>query len=427
MGKWFMKATDSQFEKNMRGTYANNNNVPDSIKTPIETPKEAPATVKNLIEDAKKNAPKTVHVPSEKVETKPTETKKETPAVAKDTTTEKKKPTNITSEDNDYTKALDAGIETSNQYSKNFAKVAGENTKNVADVNTKNNVARLAKYLGGGLLGNIADTIGIYGDMVATTKHNLAQAYFQAAGKGGQYKDPLSREILSKKIGTMIDSVASAIKENNSMQASRGASILGKTEDELFKLYGEKYKVIEKYMGLARTEAEANLMGDFVDKLANDPRWEDPNYKMAIIRAMNDPEDRMILVGAFNGDPKTCEDYLLTNQLLAKASTSKALDEAEIMNATKDTQIFKENMSNEFQAAYSKLEKDNVAQKFDLELQNLINGARIMGANASDAEINNRVNKFCEKWKKYGVAKDEILGTVKGVTSIVTDVIPGKK
>lgn len=425
--KWFTKASDPQFEKNMKETYKDNNNVPDAIKNPIETPKDAPSSVKNMIEKAKEESKKNVSVPKPVAEEKKPTESVNTPKVEK-TTVEKKETKTTEEKGNDsFTSSLDKSIETANNYGENFRNVSSKNTKGIADTNTKDNVQRLGKYLGGGILGQIADTIGIYGDMVSTAKHNLAQAYFQAAGKGGQYKDPLARDILSKKIGTMIDSVASAIKENNTVQANRGADILGKTEDELFKLYGEKYKVVEKYMGLARTEEEAKLMGDFVDKLANDPRWDDPQYKNAIIRAMNDPEDRMIIVGAFNGDPKACEDYLLTNQMLAKASTSKALDESEVIHATKDTQILKDNMSNEFQAAYNKLEKDNVRQKFDLELQNLINGARIMGANASDAEINNRVNKFCEKWKKYGVVKDEVLGTVKGVTGVVKDFIPGKE
>lgn len=199
----------------MDDTMVNNmkNTIPENTKKGIETMKNKAiggGTITDLIEKEKKNGAKAtlptktdnvVNTPTPVTETKPTEAKTENSVVKENLTTE----SNVDNKD-DNTSIVDrasASYDTaSDAYKKGsqrYKEIATNNAKGVADKNTKDNVARLAKYLGGGVIGTIADTIGIYGDMVSTAKHNLAQAYFQAAGKGGQYKDPMSKEILQKK------------------------------------------------------------------------------------------------------------------------------------------------------------------------------------------------------------------------------------
>ena len=404
------------------------NTIPENTKKGIETMKSKVLggnTVTDVIEKAKKNGAKattpnvdkSVNTPKPVVETKPTETKKENTVVAKDAPTEKKEESKADTYADNLLKNYGVSDDAMKKAEDAYIDKHSGTVDNVAERNTKDNVKRLAKYLGGGIVGQIADTVGIYGDMMSTAKHNLAQAYFQAAGKGGQYKDPLAKEILSKKINTMIDSVASAIKENNTRQSESGFKLLNMTQDEAAKIYGRNATMIGKWLDTWNSKEEAALMADFAENLKNDPRMNDANFANGLYAAMKDPNEKMVLVGAFKGDPELAENYIFANEQLAMANTTKGLAEAEIAQGTKDALIAMTNADNNFKKLYANLNSENARKKADLEMQQIINGARIVAANASDAEINNYILNKTKASKIFGAYEGnaiDLANTIKG-------------
>ena len=404
------------------------NTIPENTKKGIETMKSKVLggnTVTDVIEKAKKNGAKattpnvdkSVNTPKPVVETKPTETKKENTVVAKDAPTEKKEESKADTYADNLLKNYGVSDDAMKKAEDAYIDKHSGTVDNVAERNTKDNVKRLAKYLGGGIVGQIADTVGIYGDMMSTAKHNLAQAYFQAAGKGGQYKDPLAKEILSKKINTMIDSVASAIKENNTRQSESGFKLLNMTQDEAAKIYGRNATMIGKWLDTWNSKEEAALMADFAENLKNDPRMDNPNFANGLYAAMKDPNEKMVLVGAFKGDPELAENYIFANEQLAMANTTKGLAEAEIAQGTKDALIAMTNADNNFKKLYANLNSENARKKADLEMQQIINGARIVAANASDAEINNYILNKTKASKIFGAYEGnaiDLANTIKG-------------
>lgn len=415
----------------MDDTMVNNmkNTIPENTKKGIETMKNKAiggGTITDLIEKEKKNGAKAtlptktdnvVNTPTPVTETKATEKKEVAKPVTENTTvTEtKKEPTYI-----ETTEALYEGGDAFNRAMNYIQESETDKSKSVADKNTKDNVARLAKYLGGGVIGTIADTIGIYGDMVSTAKHNLAQAYFQAAGKGGQYKDPMSKEILQKKIGTMIDSVAGAIKENNAIQANRGNDLLKAMGLEGVVSEEEKKK-LNMFLGMYNSKAEGAMKAQFIDDLMNDPKYQnDASYRNSVLSAINSrcPEDATLLMSTFKKNPEMFEDYVTADANIKMAQAGQELINLEKAQKTKALAIRLINSDAKLQSVYNELKTDKQKELFELELGQIASGAEIMKNQAKQADVETYVKsktKFANVIKPYA---DVVGGAVKSIFDI---------
>lgn len=370
----------------------------------VATPKVVENTTVNVA------TPVTKTKPTEKVENNTNTVKAETPS----TTTEKPKTISESAKSLYDTASIDY-----QSGSNSYKEIAQGNAKNVADKNTKDNVSRLTKYLGGGLVGGIADTIGIYGDMVSTAKHNLAQAYFQAAGKGGQYKDPLAKEILSKKIGTMIDSVASAIKENNTVQTERGMDILKNMDEGDKAILGEDIKKVQKWAGMATSEEMAGVQTAFIHDIVNNPKFKDPTYRNAVLGALNDQNDIMLLTTSYKSNPDLFEKYIMADSKAKMARSTKDVNEAYISSETMQNTINAINSDNKLKAIYNGLKTDKQKEMFAAEFAQVLDGARIMKANANMTETDDWVKsktKYNSVLRPYA---DTVTGTVKNIVEIV--------
>ena len=387
-----------------------------AVNLPIptkNTPDKIPSGINDKINGYKEKVTPSNNVSTE-VKTNVTEPKEEKSVE----TVAPKEDVSYTEKTNDSYKSSPLYEQTESQLS-DLGLSESDKAKNMADKNTKDNVSRLAKYLGGGIIGSIADTVGIYGDMVATAKHNLAQAYFQAAGKGGQYKDPLSKEILSKKIGTMIDSVASAIKENNTIQANRGETVLKAIglEDTIAP---ELKRPFEMYVGGKISTEEAAIRSTFLKELSNDPRIDDPTFRNAIALSLNSrcPEDSTLFMSVYKNNPEYFENLMLSEANIKLAQAGKEMVSAEIAEKTKRSGIELINSNNKVQTIYNNLKSENQKQMFELELGQIVDSARIMSANANQAEIKTWVDnkiKYSNVLKPYADIGGDILKLIPGV------------
>lgn len=409
----------------MDNTMVNNlkNTIPENTKKGMETMKNKAlngGTVTDVIEKAKKNGAKAttpnVNIATPVTETKKTEPKKEVIKETVTTETPKEEPKSI----NEKAKSMyDSASESYQSASSNYARNAQNNAKNVADTNTKDNVSRLAKYLGGGVLGGIADTAGIYGDMVSTAKHNLAQAYFQAAGKGGQYKDPLAKEILSKKIGTMIDSVAGAIKENNAIQTERGKNILDNMDEGDKAILGEDIKKVQKWAGLAKSEEMAGIQSAFIHEVVNDPKFKDPTYRNALLGALNDGNDVMLLTTSYKSNPEGFENYIMSDYRAKMARNTKEVNEANISSATMQNTINAINSDNKLKSIYNGLKTDKQKEMFAVEFAQLVDGARLMKSEANMKETDEWIKNKTKYNSIIAPYANTVEGAIKGIVDIV--------
>lgn len=415
----------------MDDTMVNNlkNTIPENIKKGMETMKNKAVnggTVTDIIEKAKANGVKAttpnvntnVNTATPVTETKKTEPKEVAKPVTENTTVKetKKEPTYV-----ETTEALYKGGDAYNKAMSYIQESETDKSKSVADKNTKDNVARLAKYLGGGVIGSIADTIGIYGDMVSTAKHNLAQAYFQAAGKGGQYKDPLVKDILSKKIGTMIDSVAGAIKENNAIQANRGNDLLKAMGLEGVVSEEEKKK-LNMFLGMYNSKAEGAMKAQFIDDLMNDPKYQnDASYRNSVLSAINSrcPEDATLLMSTFKKNPEMFENYVIADANIKMAQAGQEVVNLEKAQKTKDLAIRLINSDAKLQSVYNELKTDKQKELFELELGQIAYGADIMKNQAKQADIDTYLKektKYANVIKPYG---DIVGSALKSIGDIV--------
>lgn len=216
----------------------------------------------------------------------------------------------------------------------------------------------------------------------------------------------------------MIDSVAGAIKENNAVQTERGAKILDNMDEGDKAILGEDLKLVQKWCGNVTSEAMAGMQAQFIHEMVNDPRFKNPEFRNAVLGAMQDSNDAMLLVSSWKSDPKAFEDYILADQRLKSAQSTKEVNESYISSATRQNTINAINSDNNLKAIYNSLKTEKQKELFELEFQQILDGARVMKANANMAETDDWVKgktKYNSVIRPYA---DTVTGTIKNVVGI---------